>query len=110
MPKPSTDIVLTKRQAEIVLDQWLGERAVCSGVEPLSGGMIHSVMRLRFDRPPHDAVIKVSADADGDGFAGEERRLFYWLNTYMIHVWIFGDEPYRASTARVAAEIRRQIP
>ena len=33
------------------------------------------------------------------------RRLFYWLNTYMIHVWLFGDQGYRDSVASVAAEI-----
>jgi fructosamine-3-kinase len=39
----------------------------------------------------------------------ELRRLYYWLNTYMIHVWYFGDAHYREMTARVAAEIGRQV-
>ena len=35
----------------------------------------------------------------------EQRRLFYWLNTALIHVALFGDERYRRYTARVADEI-----
>ena len=37
------------------------------------------------------------------------RRLFYWLNTYMIHVWLFGDQKYRDKTASVASEIVRRL-
>ncbi len=39
----------------------------------------------------------------------ELRRLYYWLNTYMIHVWYFGDAHYREMTAKVAAAIARQV-
>jgi fructosamine-3-kinase len=39
----------------------------------------------------------------------ELRRLFYWLNTYMIHVWIFGDAHYHTMTARIAAAIAQQV-
>jgi fructosamine-3-kinase len=35
------------------------------------------------------------------------RRLFHWLNTYMVHVWIFGDQGYRDRVASIAAEIAR---
>ena len=35
----------------------------------------------------------------------EYRRLFYWLNTCLIHVWLFGDDFYRQFTAKVAEEI-----
>ncbi|HCQ04917.1 MAG TPA: hypothetical protein DIT99_31530, partial [Candidatus Latescibacteria bacterium] len=35
----------------------------------------------------------------------ELRRLFYWLNTYMIHVWLFGDRDYGDRTAEVTASI-----
>ncbi|MDP6039934.1 MAG: fructosamine kinase family protein, partial [Candidatus Latescibacteria bacterium] len=38
----------------------------------------------------------------------EFRRLFYWLNTYMIHVWLFGDRVYRDKTASVASAIARR--
>ncbi|MBD3181820.1 phosphotransferase [Candidatus Poribacteria bacterium] len=37
------------------------------------------------------------------------RRLYYWLNTYMIHVWIFGDQHYRVMTSRVAEAIVKQL-
>lgn len=35
----------------------------------------------------------------------ELRRLFYWLNTYMIHVWIFGDAHYHEMTAKISSAI-----
>jgi fructosamine-3-kinase len=35
----------------------------------------------------------------------QRRRLFYWLRTALIHVWLFGDQPYRDFTAQTAAEI-----
>lgn len=39
----------------------------------------------------------------------EFRRLFYWLNTHMIHVWLFGDQQYHDRVASVAAEIVAQL-
>ena len=39
----------------------------------------------------------------------EFRRMFYWLNTYMIHVWIFGDEHYRRMTAMIAEAIAQRV-
>ena len=35
----------------------------------------------------------------------ENRRLIYWLDTYMIHVWLFGDAHYRERLAQTAAAI-----
>lgn len=35
------------------------------------------------------------------------RRLYYWLNTFMIHVWLFGDSSYCDRTAGLAREILR---
>ena len=35
----------------------------------------------------------------------ELRRLYYWLNTYMIHVWLFEDRDYGDRTAEVTASI-----
>lgn len=35
----------------------------------------------------------------------EVRRLFYWLDTYMTHVWLFGDQHYRDRTAETAEAI-----
>lgn len=35
----------------------------------------------------------------------EMRRLFYWLDTYMIHVWLFGDQHYRDRVGEVVARI-----
>ena len=35
----------------------------------------------------------------------ETRRLFYWLQTHMIHVWLFGDAHYHRMTERIAVEI-----
>lgn len=39
----------------------------------------------------------------------EVRRLFYWLLTYMIHVWLFGDQQYCDYAAKVAVEIRQRV-
>jgi fructosamine-3-kinase len=38
----------------------------------------------------------------------ELRRLFYWLNTHMVHVWLFGDQEHHEKTASVASEIARR--
>ncbi len=35
----------------------------------------------------------------------ELRWLVYWLRTYLVHVWLFGDQHYRDMTALVAREI-----
>lgn len=42
-----------------------------------------------------------------DGY--ERRRLFYWLNIYMLHVWLFGDDVYRHLVARTARQIVRTL-
>lgn len=38
----------------------------------------------------------------------ELRRLYYWLNTMMIHVWLFGDAAYCRRTGSIAATIARE--
>ena len=65
----NTDLTLTLDQAEAVLSDWLGSAARCSGIERLHGGMLNSVLRLRFDRDPYTAVIKLNNE--GEGFAKE---------------------------------------
>ncbi|MGC9522490.1 MAG: fructosamine kinase family protein [Anaerolineae bacterium] len=35
----------------------------------------------------------------------ELRWLIYWLRTYLVHVWLFGDQHYRDRTALIAQEI-----
>ncbi|MFC1717646.1 fructosamine kinase family protein [Candidatus Poribacteria bacterium] len=37
------------------------------------------------------------------------RRLFYWLNTYMIHAWLFPDAHYRQMTGQLAEAILQQL-
>jgi fructosamine-3-kinase len=37
------------------------------------------------------------------------RRMFYWLLTYLIHVWLFGEQRYLESTLDLAAELRRKL-
>jgi fructosamine-3-kinase len=39
----------------------------------------------------------------------EVRRMIYWLLTYMIHVWLFGEQHYLDITANLAAELRRKM-
>lgn len=38
----------------------------------------------------------------------ELRKLYYWLKTMMIHVWLFGEKTYGDRTARVAEKIATQ--
>ncbi len=35
----------------------------------------------------------------------EYRRLFYWLHSYLTHVWLFEDQHYRDKAAEIAARI-----
>jgi fructosamine-3-kinase len=39
----------------------------------------------------------------------EARWLVYWLRTYLIHVWLFGDQHYRDMTARVAQDLVSRV-
>jgi fructosamine-3-kinase len=78
MTERQTHLTLSSTQAEAVLARWLGDAGDgvhCTGVERMHGGMINSVLRLDFDRPPHSAVIKLSGR--GKSFAGEARALRY---------------------------------
>lgn len=36
----------------------------------------------------------------------EVRRMIYWLQTYLIHVWLFGDRSYLELTAQTASQLR----
>jgi len=73
MPKLDTDLELETEQAEAVLEAWLGGSVRCAEIERLEGGMLNSVLRLRFDRDPGTAVIKLSRD--GADFVREARAL-----------------------------------
>lgn len=68
------DLELTVDQAERILGAWLGTLLRCSAVVPLSGGMMNSVFRLEFDRPPFRAVVKIHG-VDRSSFAAEEWAL-----------------------------------
>jgi fructosamine-3-kinase len=39
----------------------------------------------------------------------ETRRLFYWLHTYMLHVWLFGAQRYGKLAADTAERIARRL-
>jgi fructosamine-3-kinase len=39
----------------------------------------------------------------------EARRIIYWLLTYLIHVWLFGDHKYLKITEKLAAELRKRM-
>ena len=64
---------LTTAQAEAVLQEWLGESVTCSGIQPLTGGMVNTVLKLEFDRAPHRAVVKLHGG--DDPFAKESSAL-----------------------------------
>jgi fructosamine-3-kinase len=73
---PQPDLELTNAQAERLLGAWQGEPVSCRGIERLKGGMINSVFRLDFDRPPHRAVVKLHGN-EADSFEAETRSLEY---------------------------------
>lgn len=37
------------------------------------------------------------------------RRMIYWLQTYLIHVWLFGEQQHLDLTANLAAKLRRKV-
>ena len=67
---------LTAHQAERILERWLGQRAACTGMQRLKGGLVNTVLRLDFDAPPHRAVLKLHGRAS-HGFAAEAQALRY---------------------------------
>lgn len=73
MPDLQTDLTLTPEQASDVLSAWLGAGVRCTDMTPLQGGMLNSVLRLRFDREPYTAVIKLNGESAA--FAAEARAL-----------------------------------
>ena len=70
------DLELTTDQAECLLEAWLKEPVVCSRILRLQGGLVNTVLQLEFDRPPHQAVVKLHG-SNGDSFAAEARALEY---------------------------------
>ncbi len=64
------DLELTRHQAEALLETWLGAPITCTGLRPLEGGLVNTVVALEFDRPPYTAVAKLHGRA-GDPFAKE---------------------------------------
>lgn len=72
-----TGITITPQEAETLLARWLRQGTHCTQASPLSGGMINSVLDLRFDHSPGRAVLKLNAAPGHDGFAAEQRRLDY---------------------------------
>ena len=62
-----------------------------------------------FDRPRDDLFAAYRGHhAPRPGY--EQRRLFYWLYTALVHVGLFGDAFFREFTARTAASIARLGP
>ena len=70
-----TGLTLDPCQAEQILTSWLGDEVVCSQTERLQGGMINTVLRLSFNRPPYQAVIKLNSIQVN--FRGEAMALDY---------------------------------
>lgn len=68
------DLELNIAQAERVLGAWLGGGVTCSAIAPLTGGLVNSVFRLEFDRPPGSAVVKLHG-SDHDDLAAEALAL-----------------------------------
>lgn len=74
-----TQITLTPTQAETILQAWLNRPVVCTEIAPMKDGMINTVLRLSFDQPPYQAVIKLNTPNAGGPYAldKEAARLRY---------------------------------
>lgn len=70
------DLELTSRQAEALLQAWLGGSVTCTGLRALEGGLVNTVIELEFDRSPGSAVVKLHGRS-GDPFAKEAAWLGY---------------------------------
>ncbi len=75
MVSMQTNLELTRTQAERVLAAWLEHPVTCKDIRRLHGGMINTVLRLEFDRPPFSAVIKLNAGENT--FSPEAQALDY---------------------------------
>lgn len=79
--EPATALALSPAQAEGLLQRWLteqgrllpGDAVRCTEIEPLAGGMMNTVLALRFDREPGRAVVKLNVA--GQRFDKEARAL-----------------------------------
>jgi fructosamine-3-kinase len=75
MNRLQTDLELSRAEAQSVLSAWLGYPVNCTGIRRLHGGMVNTVLRLEFDRPPFSAVIKLNTGETD--FAREALALDY---------------------------------
>jgi fructosamine-3-kinase len=76
-----TQITLTSEQADTILQAWLNRPVTCEAIAPLKGGMINTVLRLAFDEPPYQAVIKLNMPgADGPYALDKEAALLRYLH------------------------------
>jgi aminoglycoside phosphotransferase (APT) family kinase protein len=69
--------LFSRKNAEHILQTWLGKPVHCQDVTPLRGGMVNSVVRVCFDTEPYNAVLKISSQVQSDPFAREYRQLTY---------------------------------
>mgnify|MGYP001819469570 CR=1 FL=1 len=75
-PELQPDLAFSAQQAQPLLEAWFGGPVRCTGIERLRGGMVNTVLRLDFDRPPNRAVVKLHTGA-GSSFQAEARGLRY---------------------------------
>jgi len=73
-------VELTRSEAEIILQQWLGRAVRCRGLRPLTGGCVNTVIEVHFDHSLSPVVFKM---AHGPGFGEGEHAIldFYRKNT-----------------------------
>ena len=64
-----TQITLASARAETILQAWLNRPVTCTEIVPLKGGMINTVLRLAFDQPPYQAVIKLNTPGASGPYA-----------------------------------------
>ncbi len=101
-------------------DLWAGNIMVarCNGSWQVTGfidpgaqyaDVEHELAYLQCFRTVGPTFAKVYTAGSGLRPGFEFRRLYYWLNTMMIHVWLFGDAHYCRRAGTLAAEICRRL-
>lgn len=89
-----TQITLTPAQAETILQTWLNRPVACREIVPLKGGMINTVLRLGFDQPPYQAVIKLNTPGGGPYALDKEAATLRYLrkNTHFPCPQVYAED------------------
>ncbi len=68
---------ITLHEAEDILQAWLGREVHCTGLRPLVGGWIFTVLEAAFTGPESPVVLKIAAEPGDDVMRREAECLAY---------------------------------